>query len=81
MGFISKSNGLFFYVMGLTLLFITYAFIEPVLKNSSSNAANAVKYGFALVKVFYVFGGVFIILGIFIFALSSLYPEKKRHYM
>jgi len=81
MTFINKSNGLFFYLSGLTLLFLTYAFFEPVVvSNVNSVTAQTTSSAIALVKLFYGFGMVFIILGIFIFALSSLFPEKKKYY-
>ncbi len=81
MTFINKSNGLFFYLSGLTVLFLTYAFFEPIVaSNVNSTTTQTTSSAIALVKLFYAFGMIFIILGIFIFALSSLFSKRKEHF-
>jgi len=80
MTFINKSNGIFFYLSGLILLFLTYAFFEPIVTSSvNSTTTQTASSAIALIKLFYIFGVVFIILGIFIFALSSLFSKRKKH--
>jgi hypothetical protein len=81
MGFINKSNGLFFYVVGLTVMFVTYAFLESAVRDNVHAGTKLITSLLGLIKLFYAIAIFFIILGIFIFAVSSFYPEKKRHYL
>jgi len=80
MGFLSKANGLFFYVIGLTILFVAYAFLEPTAKSSAHAGAKLLTSLMLLIKLFYAMAIIFILLGIFIFGISSFYAVKKRHY-
>ncbi|MCD6478593.1 MAG: hypothetical protein J7L44_01770 [Candidatus Diapherotrites archaeon] len=78
MGFISKSNGLFLYVVGLTIMFITYAFLESAARDNVYAGPKLVASLVVLIKLFYAMATLFIILGIFIFAISSFNPRKER---
>lgn len=82
MSFISKINGIFFYLSGITLLFLTYAFLEPTIaSNAKKIEPQTLSSAVALIKLFYAFGAIFIVLGIFIFALASIFPKKRKSYM
>lgn len=82
MSLISKPNGIFFYLSGLIILFLTYAFFEPfIAANASQIEPQTLASAVALIKLFYAFGAIFIVLGVFIFALASIFPKKRKSYM
>jgi|GEM_PF-3307861 len=80
MAFINKSNALFFYFAGIMFMIFTYFIMEPALHNSQAAHGNFADALAAYVKIFYALGIFFIVFGLFMFAISPCYSQKREFF-